>query len=149
MGALRDGFVLSFAYANYAVRLSVANAYLSGIGVTGPAALTGRSAAWPPRPRVSQIVFLPMKNFTPSRDIYASGGPFCLLVNLINVPHLLYTEDVQLSLQVLLQHLATFSGYHYRVCITLYASDNCAILYAVATGRKRSLPQQHFGGDRI
>ena len=41
--ALRDGAVLLFAYANYAyywvfVHLSVANAYLSGICLNGPAA---------------------------------------------------------------------------------------------------------------
>jgi len=95
------------------VRSFVTNAYLSGIGVTGLAVLSGCSAARPPKPRVSQIVFLSKKNFTPSREMLAAGA-FCLLVNLINVPRTTFNE-VQLSLQVLLQHVATLSGYQYRV----------------------------------
>jgi len=68
------------------VRLSVAwNAYLSGTGLPGPAAAT---ALLPQPDHRCPICFTPspVKSFTPSREIYASGGG--LHVAPINVPHL-------------------------------------------------------------
>jgi len=51
--------MLNYAnYVNLVVRLTVANAYLSGNGETGPivvAAVSSRSTAGPPGPRMSRM----------------------------------------------------------------------------------------------
>jgi len=59
--------------------LSVANAYLSGNGLTGPAAqvlatVSGRSAAGPAGPRVSQMFFLHEKLHPAVKFMLAAGA---------------------------------------------------------------------------
>jgi len=94
-GALRDGAVLLFAYANYASYSFVCRQRVLGgqwpdwtSSAIVLAAVSGRSAAGRPGPRESQM-FSHREKLHP-REVYASGGGLLVVpISSIIAPHLL------------------------------------------------------------